>query len=1459
MPKGGWTQGQIDVLMSERKMQAFKDGVWANRDNPQLLNNTALAQHSGMGPRFGAIVSKLNDPEELDLFLRSGMGDMRAVEELSNRNAAVGLRMRSDTTRLAALDLMRTRYANMPGTKALVDAEMNRITTSLNADADLVSRYESIIGTYDETGALVQPGAVDLLDQLHVSRWSIQRAEDRTIAQNQYNAGPARGGTSAAVRGQGRAVTLRPSRPLLTKASYTPTPIDTGYVHTRLWGAGDYFTGPVTMVRSLKNMHPNGYMRLDVLDKDSMAELRGHLARIPNMKESTRQAIINNYLKTNTEAERLDLLEDVGRIGAAKVAQRYGLSPEDGVAIYEKYRGLKQGEIDNMKRYTAAMDPERMSAAGQPLHLDELTDTAGKTHITPFTATRLVNGHVFQDLDQMGRALARHGDKLKTLRAATGSTRDALEQWADYANYLWKFSTLFRLGYIPRVLGDDLASQWARAGTAAMALRTARGVKNAFHNASLWATRPALEAREANARNGVEYAASEMALLAPDIRKWEGRIAAETQMRQRDVALSQQRLARAEARLNSLSADATPAQRAAAETFVQGKRSEVQRAAQRASEEVFPGRAAKLQADKDRTAFLQRYHDLQTRAADDYLAQQQKVIQGNQAVEIDGHTFPAAFGGKAGEYWRKLVSADETVGNLFATNKQLMQGNLERSFDHGAKPISALQDPEKHAEAWAHAINNQIMQDQLSRMAVRGATVDEMTAWLKTNPQGIAYRRRLPKMMPEEEFARSAKYEVDQYLHTPEIRMKAQEETGVTPEWLQKATPHIADRPDVHIGQVGQSQLTHASALDRVIQRWFKVAATMPANRMSRHPLFNSFYEGHLKRITASRKTQGVTNLSVGDINQITSSARQLALRDTRELVFDIAHRSDAASAMRFISPFFSATAESFQRWGRVIADKPQIVGYAGNWYNAPAYLGAMQDSSGNRVDANGYAYVPVYPLGKDGMPDYSKKPTVQKTKVPKSDRYIVTRVPKWVAKSPLGPAFNITEADGKLMLSQNSINVVTQGDPVFSPGVGPIVQIPVNEFVRDKPKTAELARELGVLPYGVQGGTLFGDNAIGRAVSVASPAQVRNAITAFDTSDQRYQAVKLQIMQREIFEFERRTGREPTRTEMGKMQQSIANKTRNYWIFSAASSFLQPMATVRKDPYQFYRDQYMGLRRQNPLTADDQFLQRYGESYFIFAQEQSDSSGIPPTKRAVELSKKYASLIAANPEMAALIVGPEGNGPFSLESYQYQLNNPLVPGGAEMQRTKISADEAMKENQRRLGWAKYTQRMNALGARLRAAGFTSYDQEGAEQFASEKKAWTSLYAEPLMPDGSANPYYNEEWSKDFFTQDQRKYERMIPALTEISRSELARDPKRTDLRKLQEYLGGRLALVQELQARKAAGEPSTLQAQANSDLRSQWLYFVDQLVESDTRFGDLYHRYLSRDMGVDVEQETEE
>jgi hypothetical protein len=1083
--------------------------------------------------------------------------------------------------------------------------------------------------------------------------------------------------------------------------------------------------------------------------------------------------------------------------------------------------------------------------------VDEFMDSGGKLVVHPHTVTRLVNDHVFQDLDEMDKVLARHASAIRVIRESTLGNTDWMTTLADNLSAMWKFGTLFRLGYIPRVAGDDLAGQVARLGAASMALRAGWGVRNAATNVALW-HRPAFyAAQHATAMEGVRYADEEIARLAPQAAKLEQRIGGETRMREADVARARARITRAQARVDALTPDMTAARHAAARNFLAAKRNELARAQFRNGSPAFPTRQRELARLRDQLDHLNQGRAEAQAKADEAAKGFQPVRQGNQPVQLPGGAVaPAAFAGKGGDYYYKEITSDEMLGQLFLTNKSLIHGHLMRSFDNGAKAISAAQDETLHAASWAHAINAQLMQDPLAAQAVRGASVQDMTRWLKGTAEGRRYLRRLgmdPDTAPQEarsvirdpaDVANAAWHDVAEYLPTPEIRLKALESEGVTPDFLKKSVPQAA-RPDVHTGQVGGSARSYYGVMDRVMAKWYKVAATIPADRLSRHPLFNQLYTGHLKTLAGQLQKQGAYDTTVHGVELMAQTARQLALRDTRKLVFDIAHRSDVGAALRFVSPFFSATAESFQRWGRIIADRPQVVGYANDFYNAPVAAGAMQDADGNTIDRNGYSYTIDPKTGK-----------AVKRLVPKNERYIVGRMPKWVVKTPLGVALGVEPSAGNFRLSQNSMDIVTQGDPWYNPGVGPIVQIPVNEFVKDKPKAAEVARHLGVLPFGPQNGGPFGSGGVGAAAAFLLPTTIKNFMTSFDTSDQRYQAVKMQIMQRAIFEHDQLGKPMPT-------AKQIASQTRNYWLFSAASAFMQPMATQKQDKYQFFRDQYNALRRVNPLTADDEFLKRYGESYFIFAQSQSkNESGIPATTKAVELEKKYGDLIAQHPELGALIIGPEGNGPFSPEAYSYQLNTPVTPGGAEMQRTKMSADQALEENQRRLGWSKWTAMMNGLNAELRNRGLTSFGDSGAEDLKATKQASAILWSQPLLPNGRPNPYYNEAWSKDFETYDTLKYDRLIPGMMQVANSELARDPNRSDLRSLKTYLLGRLAVNQLLAQRAASGGAKTLVAQSNSDLANAWQAFVDGLIGKDTRFGDLHSRYLARDMNYDGSQE---
>lgn len=1402
-PREGWSSGDIEQMMASSRMAKVQDFIWTNKDNPQLINNLSMFKKSALGPRAGGIVSKLKSPEEVNLFLRTTLGDAEARARLQAENAAAELRMTQVDERISQLELEalpRVRAQANPKAEEMVNARMDELRALHQADDDLVARFDAALAHYGE------------LDALNLTRLSGSRAYSRTANQKLFRTGPALGSTSREV---GK----------LAK--------------TRIY-ANDMFGSSATFIRSLAEAHPNGMIQIDDLHPEAIDELRGHIARIPGIGPDIRQDLLNRYLKTTTEGERMELLDEIQGLGLTKVAEKHGFSYDEGMALYREYRANITHGQEELRRYSGAnFGDEKQS-------VDIFAGKDGRLKIHPNMVTKLANDQILIDLTMLDKTLARHSSALKALRTAKVGNPDWIVDGLDYVSHLWKFATLFRLGYIPRVLSDDLLGQVARLGAASMAVRAGFGVKNLATNLYHWKRPSFYEGQEAVAREGVKFADEEIKALQPELERIKTSFERADAVYRTDVSKAKARATKARNRLAAMDQAADPVKYNAMQQLANKLEQQVTQA-ERRLETHSPARRERLTALEEQMDELLSGREMQVAAAEAAKELRKRGFrqssQLNRPVSVGGIELPPALAGEQGEYYMKLISSDDSLRTLLQRNKQLIHSNLQRSANtKAAAPISYPGTEKTFVEAWHKAINHQIMQDEFARMAVQGKSIDEMAKWLKSTPAGRRYRQRLGiKYDTPERIAASVWHEVDEYMPVMSGVREAAIKGEADIDYL-TALAKTGQHPQyVHSRQLGEALAGSNRAsrtMDHVIDWWYKWAASIPADRMSRHPLFNQLYEGHARSLVSQELKQGV-KVSQADADRIAETARRLALKDTRKLVFDIAHRTDAGHMLRFMSPFYAATTEAWQRWARIIADRPQTVGYASMFFNAPISVGWLQDRDGNKINRDGT----VTTTDENGK-------LIQRF-IPKGERLIIARVPKFLVKSDIGKALGMDSLDNQLKnwkISQDSLHLITQGDPWFNPGTGPVVSIPASLLVKDKPKQAELLRHIGVLPFGPTPGGV-GDTVLQQGL----PLYARNFLSAWDTSDERYQRIKLQIMQQAAYEH----------ANLGKPMpsaQEIADRTRNYWLFSAATAFVQPAATTRVDKYQFFRDQYNNLRRKNPLTADEEFLDRFGESYFVFAQATTENEGgVPATQKAVELSQKHANVIAKNPELAALIIGPEGNGPFSPEAYAYQLSVPLIPGGAEMQRTRMSADEAMAENQRRLGWAKFTKYNNMVTAQLHKAGFDSFEDEGAEEFKAMRSGIAKLLGDPLMPDGSKNPFYNEEWSRDYFTIDPKRYDRMITGLTAVANSDLAKLKERSDLRRLKEYLGYRRAITTVLAERDKAGGSASLGAKANTDLRLAWRRIVDSLVESDTRFGDLYHRYLSRDMNVDLELEEDE
>jgi len=262
-------------------------------------------------------------------------------------------------------------------------------------------------------------------------------------------------------------------------------------------------------------------------------------------------------------------------------------------------------------------------------------------------------------------------------------------------------------------------------------------------------------------------------------------------------------------------------------------------------------------------------------------------------------------------------------------------------------------------------------------------------------------------------------------------------------------------------------------------------------------------------------------------------------------------------------------------------------------------------------------------------------------------------------------------------------------------------------------------------------------------------------------------------------------------------------------------------------------------MQQADPSGAQDAFLSKYGEDYFQFTSSMSKSMGIASTVSAESQAQKYKDLIAADPDMASFIVGDIYNGgPFSSSVYQKQLNEMI--GGQEV-RSKMSAQDAINQNQVDLGWSKYRAMKGGLDAALIRSGFTSYTQSGAEAINAAKQQVVAYLTDS-----------NPQWGKAFSTTDRGIVPRRIQSFEKLANDpKLNADPMRQEIPVLKQYLQARQSMKSVLQSRglsQISRDATGMPVGQAADIGQAWDQMTMSFLNNNLSFSQLYNRYLSND-----------
>jgi hypothetical protein len=438
----------------------------------------------------------------------------------------------------------------------------------------------------------------------------------------------------------------------------------------------------------------------------------------------------------------------------------------------------------------------------------------------------------------------------------------------------------------------------------------------------------------------------------------------------------------------------------------------------------------------------------------------------------------------------------------------------------------------------------------------------------------------------------------------------------------------------------------------------------------------------------------------------------------------------------------------------------------------------------------------------------------------------IVFRIPDVLRKGPLGKAL---ESAGSLRIPLGSANTILQGQYPTLPSTGPLVNVPLDQFLRIVSETDGVTHSedwwyrwafpIGRPSAGVEG-----------VMEQMLPGWGRRLQDAFGENDDLGHANLKWTVARELRVQAEQEGKSPP------TEHDIQKATNALWALRTLTSFFSPVQVQYAPKHQFWLDEAHKMREEYGQNYFDKFLEKYGKEAMAYAISSSNSlAHVPPTNEGMEEWAENRDLIKKYPHFGGLIISPDAyTDDYAPDAYKAQFDINLGGSSADKLREVADPDERQAEVERMLGWSDFRKITAAIDAQLMARGLTSIENNGAEDLKAMKAEAVSDLKEQYP--GWTTDY--ETFARDIDT----KVEQMG---TFAFNKEFDNRP---DFAGLRQYLIIREMATQRLDENYLNGGSRSLQTQENTALR-EWFYSqVGQLVQSNPAFAEVYTRFLSND-----------
>ena len=772
------------------------------------------------------------------------------------------------------------------------------------------------------------------------------------------------------------------------------------------------------------------------------------------------------------------------------------------------------------------------------------------------------------------------------------------------------------------------------------------------------------------------------------------------------------------------------------------------------------------------------------------------------------------FSGDLGQVMFGRTSAQNT------NDKFVSAGNKVADIVGATVDVKVRPGEGRYYESWANTVNQKFRgSSEVDPVAQRLLTVGRAGTedWLMLSRDGRQFAADMgwntPSKIDDHLFRLQSSLDLyvpngpirDAYLAgepiTEDMVRYFSQASGHAPELKGELVPMSAEYAD---------KVEYQGRLDeRVASRLLKMLGTLPEDTFARHPLFRTVAEkqyGKLTREAVARKAPG-EGLTVDEINRLRKRASEHARQEVNRTLFTVNRRTDAATKMRFLSPFYAAWENQIMRWSGFAIHHPDHMAQFASKVALAANNMFIVNENGDPID-----------LAEAMKPENITKST-------------------WVTPFP-----NASGLGGNVKVSVQSLDIISGGQP--GPGLGPLAAIPLAYATQNRPDIQD--QMTWAFPVGVP------DNPL----QMLLPNAVRKMMASDEDSRAWGNSMNL-IAATEYLRWQKGERKDqPTLKE-------ITDKANTLTKLKFATALTAPFSIqygseidfykqALRDLQDFYRDQPNGQQ-----LADNAFLQKYPEAFVVLPSFSENNAKGMATTDAVKNMQRYRNLgQIADAKGDYGLFGFVANyglkynkDDFSGAAYSWQFRSD-AGAGTDNYRQVRNPEQLYSQALVDKGWVQFSTMMDAIDGELRARGIDPTSKLGLQVLQGARRAYAQDNRYVTQPDGTRiqNP-----WFLDYNSSDKAKYERRAEFFNSVLQDDrfMADHGKDPLIKSIGAYLSLRARTGTALLQAKQMGGSSSLQAKTNLAISQYFAQGVDQLRRGNLEFSSWLDRYFTNDSVV--------